>query len=150
MLGARINYPDLAFAGFLIALGAIALTLAWELPVGSATSMGPGYVPRGLALLIVLAGALMAARALFAGYAAFPAVAMRPLLLVCAAVALFALLLRVAGLALASVAVVLCAGYAAYDARWRENALLAIGLAVFAVALFVYALGLPLPVWPPR
>jgi hypothetical protein len=145
---AKLNVPDLAFALFLIVLGALAFVLASELSVGSAAVMGPGYVPRGLALLIMVYGAAMGVRAVFAGRQAFPAVALRPLLLIGAAVALFAILLPRLGLVLTSVAVVLCAGLAAYDVRLRENALLALGLAVFAVALFVSVLGLPIRVWP--
>ena len=144
----RINIPDLAFALFLIALGGVAYALAAELPVGSATSMGPGYVPRGLALLIVLCGLVQGARAVVAERTPLPAVAIRPLLMVAAAVALFAILLRFAGLAVTSFVVVLAAGFAASDARWREGALLALGLAIFSVALFVLALGLPIPIWP--
>ena len=45
----RVNIPDLAFAAFLVALGALAFALASELTVGTAAAMGPGYVPRGLA-----------------------------------------------------------------------------------------------------
>jgi hypothetical protein len=145
---ARVNVPDLAFALFLVALGALAFALAGELPVGSAAVMGPGYVPRGLALLIMLYGAVLGVRAAFAGRVAFPAVAPRPLLLIGAAVALFAILLPLVGLALTSVAVVVCAGLAAYDVRMRENALLAAALAAFAVLLFVTVLGLPIRVWP--
>jgi hypothetical protein len=63
-------------------------------------------------------------------------------------VALFAILLPRAGLALTSVAVVLCSGFAAADVRLRENAALAVGLSAFAVALFVRGLGLPIRVWP--
>ena len=144
----RINIPDFAFAAFLIGLGALAFSLAGELTIGTAASMGPGYVPRGLAILIMIFGLLMGGRAVFAGWAAFPAVALRPLLLVSAAVALFAILLPLAGLAVTSAAVVLCAGLAAYDARPHENVLLAIGLSVFAVLLFVVGLGLPLRIWP--
>ena len=33
--------------------------------------------------------------------------------------------------------VVLCAGFAAYDVRLRENAMLGVALAAFAVVLFV-------------
>ena len=146
---ARVNIPDLAFAVFLIALGVFAYALASDLPAGRAGSMGPGYVPRGLALLIAIYGAALALRAFFSGWEAFPAVAVRPLLLIAAAIALFAILLPRAGLALTSMAIVVCSGFAAYDFRWRENVLLAIGLAVFAVLLFVTGLGLPLPVWPP-
>lgn len=144
----RINVPDLAFATFLVALGALAFALAAELSVGTAAAMGPGYVPRGLAIVIMIYGAVLGVRAAFAGQEPLPPIAWRPLALVAAAVAVFALLLPRVGLALTSVVVVLCAGFAAYDARLRENALLALALAIFAVLLFVTALGLPIPVWP--
>jgi Tripartite tricarboxylate transporter TctB family len=145
---ARLNVPDLAFAAFLIALGAFAFALASELSAGTAAAMGPGYVPRALALLIMVYGVVLMARAAVAGWQAFPAIAVRPLLMVCASVALFAILLPIAGLAATSFAVVVCAGFAAYDVRWRENLGLAVALAAFAVLLFVAVLGLPIPIWP--
>jgi hypothetical protein len=144
----RGNIPDLAFAAFLVALGALAFALASELTVGTAAAMGPGYVPRGLAGIIMIYGVVLGLRAAFTGPQPFPVIAWRPLLLISAAVALFAVLLPVAGLALTSLAVVICSGFAAYDVRQRENALLAVALAIFAVLLFVMVLGLPLPVWP--
>jgi len=145
---ARLNLPDLAFAAFLVALGAFAFALASELSVGTTAAMGPGYVPRALALLIMVYGLVLAARAAVAGWQALPEIAFRPLLLVCASVALFAIMLPIAGLALTSFAVVAGAGFAAYDVRVRENLVLAVALAAFAVVLFVTALGLPIPVWP--
>jgi hypothetical protein len=143
----RLNIPDLAFAAFLIAIGALAFALAGQLSIGSAASMGPGYVPRGLAILIMLYGLVLAVRACFSGRQPFPDVAFRPLLLISAAVAVFAIVLPLAGLAVTSVAVVICAGFASYDVRLRENAILAIVLAAFAVLLFVKALGLPFATW---
>jgi hypothetical protein len=123
----RVNFPDLAFAAFLVGLGAFAFALAAELPVGSATQMGPGYVPRGLAMLIMAFGVVMGGRTLLVARQEFPAIAWRPLILISVSVAVFAVLLPLAGLAV-----------------------LAFGLAAFAVALFVLALGLPIPIWPPR
>jgi putative tricarboxylic transport membrane protein len=146
----RINVPDLAFALFLIGLGALALVFANDLRIGRAGAMGPGYVPHGLALIIIAFGVAMGLRAVLAGRQSFPAIAWRPLLLISAAVALFAIALPRVGLAITSAAVVIVAGYAAYDVRLRENAVLAIGIAAFAVGLFVLALGLPIPIWPPR
>ena len=61
-MGSRINVPDLAFGVLLIAVGAIAWVLVADLPVGTATSMGPGYVPRGLALMIAAFGVVHVAR----------------------------------------------------------------------------------------
>jgi hypothetical protein len=148
MMRARVNVPDLAFAAFLVALGALAFALAGELTVGTAAAMGPGYVPRGLALIIMVYGLLLGSRAMLAGRQAFADIAWRPLLLISAAVALFAILLPIAGLALTSFAVVVCAGFAAYDVRLHENALLGAALAAFAVVLFVGVLGLPIANWP--
>ena len=144
----RLNVPDLAFAAFLVALGALAFALASELSVGRAAAMGPGYVPRGLALIIMVYGVVLGVRATFTGALAFPEMAWRPLLLISASVALFAVLLPIAGLAITSLVVVICAGYAAYDVRLRENVVLALALALFAVLLFVTVLGLPIPIWP--
>lgn len=144
----RLNIPDLAFGLFLIALGAIAFALAGDLKVGTADAMGPGYVPRGLALIIMAYGAVMGARALFVGFQGFPDIELRPLVLICASVAAFALLLPLAGLAVSGLVVVLVAGFAAHDARLRENAALALAVTAFSILLFVKVLGLPIPVWP--
>ena len=143
----RLNVPDLAFAAFLVALGALALTLANQLTIGTASAMGPGYVPRGLAVLIMIYGLALAIRAMFSGHQRFPEIAFRPLLLISAAVALFAIVLPLVGLAVTAAAVVICAGFASYDVRLRENVVLAIVLAAFAVLLFVKALGLPMATW---
>jgi len=144
----QVNVPDLAFAAFLVALGALAFALASELSVGTAAAMGPGYVPRGLAVIIMIYGAVLGMRAAMSGKLAFPAIELRPLLLISASVALFAILLPFAGLALTSFAIVVCAGFAAYDVRLRENVIAAAVLAAFSILLFVSALGLPIPVWP--
>ena len=144
----RLNVPDLAFAAFLVAFGALAFALAGELSIGTAASMGPGYVPRGLAMIIMVYGVVLGVRAAFSGREPFPEVAWRPIFFVGAAVAVFAVLLPTLGLAVTSFAVVICAGFAAYDVQLRENALLGIALAIFAVVLFVTVLGLPIPVWP--
>lgn len=143
----RLNVPDLAFAVFLVALGALGFALSSQLTIGSAASMGPGYVPRGLSAMIMLYGLALGVRAVFSGRQSFPEIAFRPLLLISASVALFAIVLPLVGLAVTSAAVVICAGFAAYDVRLRENAVLALALSAFAVLLFVKALGLPIAIW---
>jgi hypothetical protein len=143
-----VNLPELAFGAFLLAAGALAFWLAGDLAVGTAGAMGPGYVPRALAMLIMGFGAVFGARAAFAGGVQFPDIEVRPLALICASVALFAVLLPRAGLAATAFIVVICAGFAAQDVRARENLLLGVVLAAFAVALFVKLLGLPISIGP--
>lgn len=143
----RLNIPDLCFAVFLVALGALGFSLSNQLSIGHAAAMGPGYVPRGLSLLIMVYGLVLGARAFFSGKQPFPDIAFRPIIMVSASVALFAILLPLVGLAITSFIVVVCAGFAAYDVRLRENAVLALALAAFGVLLFVKVLGLPVAVW---
>ena len=51
------GFPQDAGAGlFLVALAAIGLWLAWELPVGTMRAMGPGMLPRALCFLVGAAG----------------------------------------------------------------------------------------------
>src|SRR5437867_3795083 len=95
----RLNVPDLAFAAFLVAFGALAFALAGELSVGTAAAMGPGYVPRGLAMIIMVYGVVLGVRAAFSGQVPFPEVALRPIVFVGASVAVFAILLPILGLA---------------------------------------------------
>jgi putative Mn2+ efflux pump MntP len=143
-----LNVPELVFGAFLVAFGAIAFWLAGDLSVGTAGAMGPGYVPRALAILIMLFGVTFAARAAVASGVRFPEIEVRPLLLICASVALFALLLPRVGLAITSFVVVVSAGYAAQDVRARENLVIGVVLAAFAVALFIKLLGLPISIGP--
>jgi putative tricarboxylic transport membrane protein len=143
----RLNVPDLSFAAFLVALGALAFALSSQLSIGTAAAMGPGYVPRGLSIIIMAYGLVLGVRAIFSGWQSFPEIAFRPILLISASVALFAIMLPLVGLAITSFAVVICAGFAAYDVRMRENAVVALILSAFGVLLFVKALGLPIPIW---
>lgn len=144
----RVDLPDLAFGLLLVAVGAAALAVTADLTVGRAGSMGPGYVPRWLALVIVLFGVGLSVRAVLTRHQPFPAVELRPLLLISVSLGLFAVLLPVAGLAIASLATILCAGLAASDTRHVENILFAVALTAFAIVLFVVALGMPVAIWP--
>ena len=144
----KINIPDIAFAAFLVALGTLAFALASQLSMGTTAAMGPGYVPRGLSVVVAVYGLVLGVRAMLSGQQPLPAIEWRPLCLILGAVALFAILLPWLGLAITSFIVVVCAGWAAYDVHVRENVVAALVLAAFATLLFVTALGLPIAVWP--
>ena len=130
------------------AFGVAALLIARHLPTGTAARMGPGYLPTVLGGILLALGLLIAARPLWSITRAVTPLAIRPLLLVTAAVVAFGLLLRPAGLVVATLALVVVARLAHRECRVLETALLAVGLAAVAAAVFVYGLRLPLPVWP--
>lgn len=130
-----------------VAWGSTAYTL------GNAMRMGPGYFPLILGLLLAALGALLAVRQVRVSTDAdsMPRIekpCLRSLLLVGGGMLLFAALLQHAGLALATMALVIVSGVAYRAFRWRELGMLSGGLAMFAVAVFVYGLGLPLQALP--
>ena len=61
---------------------------------------------------------------------------------------LFGIALQWLGLIAAVAMLVLVGAYAARDVRPLENLAHAAALIVFSVAVFVWLLGLPLPLWP--
>jgi len=144
----RTDFPDLAFGGFLILLAVVALGEIRNLSMGTAADMGPGYVPRALALVIMSFGVVVAGRGFFARRRLLPAVKPRPILSVLISLAVFALLLPRGGLALTTLATMACATFATPDYRWRESVLFAVIITVLTVLLFFSFLGLPLSVWP--
>ena len=73
----------------------------------------------------------------------------RPLFILLASVALFILLTSSLGLIVATLVLVFVASAASAEFRWREALIAGAVQGMAAAALFVYALGLPLPVWPP-
>lgn len=137
-------------AGFLfVAFGAAALWLAQGYPYGTATRMGAGFVPVALGwCLIALGGAIALSGALAKADNAVPQSDARPLLFLLLGVAAFALLLESAGLIAAIFACVGVARLAERPYRARESAVLASGLAFAGAAIFVYGLGLPIPLVP--
>ena len=72
----------------------------------------------------------------------------RPIAVSLAAIVLFGIALQWLGLVAAVAVLVLVGAYAARDVRPLENVVLAVVMVLFSVAVFVWLLGLPLPLWP--
>ena len=145
----RLDVKDAAFGLFLIALALIAFGATRSLAVGSAGDMGPGFVPRALAWTILGFGVLFLVTAFIKAPEAVPAPAWRPLTLILASIATFAVLFSTLGLIAACIGAVLVAGAATAPICWLELATCALVIAAFSALLFVKALGLPFKLWPP-
>ena len=144
----RGDIPGAAFGGFLILLAVVALVETRNLSIGTASEMGPGYVPRALSYSIMGFGFAIAGVSLFAKRRPMPAIKLRPILSVLLSLALFALLLPRGGLALATLATMACSTFATAEYKWRESVVFAVIITAFTILLFVNGLGLPLSVWP--
>jgi hypothetical protein len=137
------------FAGLLfLALGLAAVVIGRNYPLGSASRMGPGYFPVLVGGSLILVGLIVGARALSARMDPIGPLAVKPVLLVIGAIALFAASIEKLGLAVA-IALVVVVGYLANPQRKpAELLILAAVLTVASVAIFVYGLKLPFKVWP--
>jgi hypothetical protein len=131
-----------------IVIGALALFLGRDYPIGTALDMGPGYIPRVVSFGLIGMGTIGVVRGILARDWRWFGLPIWPMVWVGVAIIAFALLIGRAGLFIACVVAVLISALAAPQIRWREAPIVALVLAIFCTLLFGYALRLPLPVWP--
>jgi hypothetical protein len=110
--------------------------------------MGPGYMPYGLAWLLILCGAVVGLRGAVAAQTEnVQGIRLRPFIGVLGGGLAFALLIGSGGILLASVGAIIGAAIADRTTRWGEVAVLAALATVFCALVFVKLLGLNIPLW---
>lgn len=129
--------------------GLAAIIIGRDYSMGTAGRMGPAYFPTVLGGILAIIGLIAVVRSLVRPGEAIEKFAFRELFLILLGVLAFGFIVRGAGLVAAIVLLVMFSAYASIKFRVLPSVLLAIGLAVFAVLLFVKALGLPMPVIGP-
>jgi hypothetical protein len=138
-------WTGLTFGGFGLF---VSLYAATHYNIGTAIRMGPGYFPTCIGALVALLGLMLLVGSLRIAGPRLPPLSLRPVVLVLAAGVAFGYLLKPFGLVISTVVLVLVSAAGGTEFRLREVLALAAGLAVFAIAVFVYGLGLPFPLWP--
>ena len=129
-----------------MAVAAFAYWLARALPTGAGGGMGPGTLPKGLALLLGALGLALLLNGLSSERLARWSV--RGPLFVLGALVLFGLAVRPLGLVVAGPLALAAAAFASSEARWGETLVFGLLMTVFCVGLFKFALGLPIPLAP--
>jgi hypothetical protein len=109
--------------------------------------MGPGYFPTILSYLIIAIGLVLAVKSLATDGPPIERFSFRPLFAILAAILAFGFLIERIGLALTAAVLTVGSAYARRDVNLKETLLLAAGLALFVVGVFVYGLTQPLPAW---
>lgn len=138
------------FAGGLmfIGIGAFFAIGAGAYPMGTAVRMGPAYFPTVLGWILVGLGLIVFIRSFFLRGEPLPRSNLRPLIFILGSVIAFGLLLDKAGLALASLVVMILSAMGGWDFRWKEQLGNAVFLTALNIAVFYYGLGLPFKLWP--
>ena len=129
---------------------AVALWASRHYPIGTTTRMGTGYVPRLLAWILLGLGALVfvlgirgGAGELTRGPPVWRAIVFVPLSLW-----VFAMLIGPGGVVVATVALVAVGALAGRQSKVLEVAAAAVFLVLLTLTIFVWGVGLPIPVWP--
>ena len=137
-------WSGVMFCGFAV----VAILAARGYSSGTAGKMGPGYFPLLLGGLLAALGAILTARSLVLSGEPVARFHVVPLAIVAAAVCLFGVMIEPLGLVLSLAVLTLLSAFAGAQFRLLETVGLAAALIVFSVGVFVYALGLPLNIWP--
>ncbi|HJV74748.1 MAG TPA: tripartite tricarboxylate transporter TctB family protein [Noviherbaspirillum sp.] len=129
-----------------IFFGVAAVVIGQDYTMGTAGRMGPAYFPTVLGALLAVIGAIAVVRSLISTGTPLEKFAVKELILILSAVLLFGFVVRGAGLVVAVPLIVLVSAFASIKFRLLPSVLLAAGLTVFAILVFIKGLGLPMPV----
>jgi hypothetical protein len=145
----RIRAPKDFWSGVMFCgFAAVALLAARGYSLGSAGKMGPGYFPLLLGGVLAGLGVILIARSIVITGEPVARLHLLPLTIVAAAICLFGIMIEPLGLVLALAVLTVLSAAAGRPFRPLETAALTLALIVLSVGIFVYALGLPLNVWP--
>jgi len=135
---------------FLVA-GVVFAVGATNYSMGSSARPGPGYFPLLLSVIMAIIGAVVLFKALVIeseGGDRIGTVAWRPLLVIVAAIAVFALIIDRLGMIVTVPVLIAMSSLAGDEFRWRGVIVSAAVLTIGSWLVFVVGLKLTIPVWP--
>jgi hypothetical protein len=156
------NKKDVSAGLLFVAAGIVTVVGASDYPLGTMRSIGPGYFPIMIGVVLALLGAAVAFQGLSFGGAGNiltgqeraqaheddDGIAIRPLIMITLAVVAFGVTVRPLGLAIATAALVTLSSLAGRTFELFRVVLLSVGLMAISWLIFIYFLGFPLTLWP--
>ena len=138
----RFLTKDFLSGAMFIAFGLLALYFGQNLAIGTTVRMGPGYVPRMLALIMMSLGGLICVVALVAGSEAVEKPKWKPITLVTIGIVCFALLFERAGMLPALVVLVAISSLGGEEFKLTEVIGNIVVLAIICTVVFKIGLGM--------
>lgn len=146
----RRALKDLLAGAVFIAFGLAFALGALDYDVGTPLRMGPGYVPLALGILLAVLGAAIVVKGFLAGEGEpVGDVPIRAIVLIVAAFVFFGLTVRGLGVVLSLFGTTFLAALARERTTPLNALVIAIGLTIASVLIFIVALQLRLPLWGP-
>lgn len=141
------NNRDFWAGIFFILTGAAAMIISRDYPMGTALRMGPGYFPTVLGGIIIVFGIYVLIKGVMNNEKVVGNWSIRPLIVLPAATWIFGTVMEKFGFVPALVILIYTSALAGKEFKFVEVTLLAIGLTVASVGMFIYGLGLPYPLF---
>ena len=143
MTSIRFDRANALCGAIFIGVGLFFAFQSLSLELGTALRMGPGYFPLFLAGILILLGIVIFIQSLRVDGEPIDPLAWRGMLYILPAPIIFGLTVRGLGFVPSIFLTALIASFASSRMKPLTALLLSIGLTVFSVAVFSYALGLP-------
>lgn len=144
----RIKSQDFAAGLLFIAVGAVALWISADYPMGTPQRPGTGVLPAILAWSLIGTGALLWLKAVVTESPRLTSWAWRPAIMITLATVAFALLVDRAGLVVTMIVSMTLVALGTPETRWREYLPFAVIMLAIGVSVFIYELGMPIPILP--
>ena len=145
----KISHPKDFWAGVMFFIvGLASLIVAFNYPLGTSARMGPGYFPRVLGGLLMVLGAFLSLRSFKLQGEAITPFAWKAIALILGGIGVFALIVNVAGLVVATFALIIISGFASKEFNLKESIISSIVLSAASVGLFIVGLKLQFPIFP--
>jgi hypothetical protein len=130
-----------------IVIGSTAMIIARDYPFGSALRMGPGYFPSVLGGILVVFGIWTLVIGLMRQEPVKRTWSVRALIVLPITALVFGYMMENAGFVPALLVLTIMSALASPKFKWVEQSILAVGLTVLSVGLFIYGIGLPYPLF---
>ncbi|UJW74843.1 tripartite tricarboxylate transporter TctB family protein [Rhizobium sp. SL42] len=143
MKSVRLDPANTLCGLLFIGLGLFFVYQSFQLELGTAFRMGPGYFPLVLAIILALLGIVILVQATRVAGEPIGPIAWRGMLFILPAPVVFGLLVRGAGFVPALFVAAFIASFASERLRVPAALALATGITIFSVLVFSYGLGLP-------
>lgn len=142
------DYPDILAGMVMIGQGALGLWAGRDLQFGTPSMMGPGFLPIVICGIIVAIGLFVLIKGLIKDHESIGTSNVKPLLILVAAIAGFALMAETLGFVISTAWLLIVGSLADQESRWREILVSTVILTAFGALVFIYGLGVQMPILP--
>ena len=144
----QLKSQDFLAGALFVGIGLAALWIGADYPLGTAQRPGTGVLPRILCWCLIGTGVLLWVKTAVVGSPIMTAWAWRPAIMVTLAAVAFALLVDNLGLVATMIVSMTLVAFGTPETRWLEYLLFALIMIAIGVVVFIYLLGMPIPILP--